>query len=69
MIKTTALTLFTSNDNIIVRIGIQSVAYSLGRIDIGQIEEVVAHGAETGQDLGERRHDQVLSVTAIGIPR
>lgn len=39
--------------------------YSLGRIDIGQVEEVVAHGPETGQDLRERRHDQVLAVTAI----
>lgn len=44
--------------------------YSLVRIDICQVEEVVAHRTETGQDLGEGCHDEVLAVTAInGNPR
>lgn len=43
-----------------------NIPHSLGTGRIRQAEEIVAHLPQTGQNLGERRHDQVLTAVAVG---
>ena len=40
----------------------------VGLWNVGEVDVVVPHAPQTGQDLSEGSHDQVLAVTEIKIP-